>query len=66
MVQSIVISRGEAVIVSGGLRCNALRVGTLNRPCNKLLAKINDLGQIAGSFRCDRCKAEITVQISKS
>jgi len=65
MVQSVIISKGAAVIVNGGLRCNTLRVGT-NRTCNKLLAKINDLGQIAGSFRCDRCKAEITVQISKS
>ena len=66
MVQPVIISRGKAVVVNGGLRCNAPRVGDPSRTCNKLLAKTNTLGQIAGNFRCDRCKSEVEVQISRA
>ena len=63
--QQVIISRGAAVISNGGLRCNAPRVGDLSRTCNKLLAKANMLGQIAGCFRCDRCKSEVEVQVAR-
>lgn len=65
MVQPIIISRGQAVVRNGGLRCNAPRVGDPSRTCNKLLAKINTSGQIAGNFRCDRCKSEVEVLIAR-
>ncbi len=65
MVQQVIISRGTAVVKNGGLRCNAPRVGDPSRTCNKLLAKINTAGQIAGNFRCDRCKSEVEVLLDR-
>jgi phage FluMu protein Com len=63
-VQQVVISRGKAVISNGGLRCNnALIVGGRSRTCNKLLVKANASGQIAGCFRCDKCKGEVEVHV---
>jgi transcription initiation factor IIE alpha subunit len=65
MVQTIV-SRGKAVITADGLRCNAPRVADSSRICNKLLVKANQLGQIAGNFRCDRCKSEVEVRVVRA
>jgi hypothetical protein len=65
MVQPFVVTRGAAVLKGDGLRCAASRVGDPSQICNKLLAKVNDLKQIAGNFRCDRCKSEIEIQIIK-
>jgi phage FluMu protein Com len=47
-----------------GLRCNTPRAKTPGENCNKLLAKTNSLGQIAGHFRCDRCKSEVEVRVA--
>jgi hypothetical protein len=66
MVQPFIVSKGTAIVKSDGLRCNAQRVGDeKNRTCNKLIAKVNALGQIAGSFRCDRCKQDIEISMPK-
>ena len=53
------ITMGQAVIKPEGLRCQATREGHFT--CNKLLAKKNAYGQIAGNFRCERCHQEIEV-----
>jgi phage FluMu protein Com len=58
MVQTIIVS-GKAVVTFDGLRCNSPRKDDASKSCNKLLAKANSSGQIAGHFRCDRCKAEV-------
>lgn len=62
MVQTIITS-GKAIVTSDGLRCNSPRATDASRPCNKLLAKANSSGQIAGHFRCDRCKSEVEVRV---
>lgn len=64
MVQTIITS-GKAVVVNGGLRCNSPRSVDAGKTCNKLLAKANSSGQIAGNFRCDRCKSEVEVKVSR-
>jgi phage FluMu protein Com len=60
------ITRGKAFFKDGGLRCANPRSYEVEKPCNKLLAKRNALGQVAGSFKCDRCRAEVEVEISAS
>lgn len=64
MVQTLITS-GKAVIQDGGLRCNTPRMADASKSCNKLLAKTNASGQIAGNFRCDRCKSEVEVKVSR-
>ena len=59
----LVITKGDAIVIQDGLRCQAPRVGDTTRKCNKLIAKLNSLGQIAGNFMCDRCKQEVSVQV---
>ena len=55
------IANGRAVFVGGDLRCAAPR-GDKQR-CNKLIAKVNVYGMIAGEFRCERCKEDIEVRL---
>jgi hypothetical protein len=57
------IKRGKAVLVPNGLRCQGPRVKQPDQQCNKLLVKKNTLGQVAGSFKCERCGQEIDVEI---
>jgi phage FluMu protein Com len=54
-MNQILIMKGAAVITLDGLRCGA---------CNKLLARKNTSGQIAGNFKCIRCGQMIEVDIS--
>jgi hypothetical protein len=58
------IKKGRAIIVQSGLRCQGPRVKQPDQICNKLLAKKNDIGQIAGSFRCERCGQDIVVELA--
>jgi hypothetical protein len=61
------ITRGNARITGEGLRCAAPRGGDNDdgrRVCHKLLAKKNADGQIAGNFRCERCKQEVEVKLA--
>jgi phage FluMu protein Com len=60
----IVVSEGAAKVVNDGLRCAAKRKNDPDRPCNKLLARLNAAGQIAGSFLCDRCKQIVSVEMT--
>lgn len=74
MRQQIFISKGQAVINRDGLRCaapstrpNRVKLEESNNPapqqrCNRLLAKRNTSGQIAGDFRCDRCGQNVEVR----
>ena len=55
------ITKGKAIIKPEGLRCQASRAD--DWICNKLLAKKNADGQIAGNFRCERCRQEIEVRL---
>ena len=55
------ITKGKAVIKPEGLRCQAPLAGSWT--CNKLLVKKNEEGQIAGNFRCERCRQEIEVRL---
>jgi hypothetical protein len=58
------VSNGKAVFISDELRCQAPRAETRgDGVCNKLIAKFNRLHQIAGQFRCERCKQEIEVRM---
>jgi phage FluMu protein Com len=56
------ITKGSAAIKPEGLRCQASRGDSWT--CNKLLAKKNAEGQIAGSFRCERCHQDIEVLLA--
>jgi len=58
------ITRGKAVIQGDSLRCAAARINDPRRQCNKLLAKKNEQGQIAGDFRCERCHQQIQVKLA--
>jgi hypothetical protein len=61
------VSSGKAVFISDELRCQAARAGQRgDGVCNKLIAKFNRLHQIAGDFRCERCKQEIEVRMVAS
>jgi hypothetical protein len=57
------VSKGKALITAEGLRCGAPRANDPDRRCNKQLAKRNAAGQIAGNFRCERCKQEIEIKL---
>jgi hypothetical protein len=57
------ITKGKAVITPDGLRCRAPRDKDPARTCNKLIVKKNPVGQIAGSFLCERCDELIDVEI---
>lgn len=57
------ITKGKALITPEGLRCGASRTNDQDRRCNKLLAKKNAANQIAGNFRCERCRQEIEVKL---
>jgi len=56
------ISKGKAILLGDELRCNRLREDS-SKICRKLIAKVNRFGQIAGDFRCERCKEEIEVRL---
>ncbi len=57
------ITKGKARIHPEGLRCAAPRDNDPARDCNKLIAKRNDAGQIAGNFLCERCRQVIEVKL---
>lgn len=57
------IKRGKASIAPEGLRCQGPRLKQPDKLCNKLLVMKNSLGQVAGSFKCERCSQEIDVEI---
>ena len=59
----IVISKGKAIIAGNDLRCAAPRVSDTKRICNKLLTKRNDMGQVAGAFKCERCNQIVEVKL---
>lgn len=58
------VTKGKAWVTEEGLRCAAPREDSPELICHKLLAKKNEAGQIAGNFRCKRCKQEIEVTLS--
>lgn len=58
------IKKGKAILVPTGLRCQGPRLKQPDQVCNKLLVKKNSLGQVAGSFKCERCGQEIEVEIA--
>lgn len=58
------ITKGKAIIQGDSLRCAAPRANDSRRQCNKLLAKKNESGQIAGNFRCERCHQAIEVKLA--
>ncbi len=58
------VTKGKARITDEGLRCAAPRSDNPEWVCHKLLAKKNSGGQIAGNFRCERCKQEIEVKLA--
>lgn len=55
------VSKGQAHFYPEGLRCAAPRPDKPGAVCNKLLVKKASNGQIAGNFRCERCRQEIEV-----
>lgn len=57
------ITKGQANITSEGLRCASPREGRPGWICNKLTVKKNSEGQIAGSFKCERCDQIIEVKV---
>ena len=59
----IIVTSGAAIVRNGGLRCNAPRIGDPDRTCNKLLVKLNSVGQVAGAFMCDRCRRIAVVEL---
>jgi hypothetical protein len=63
MTNQLIISKGMAIVTPSGLRCQALRPKQPDQVCNKLIVKKNSLGQIAGSFKCERCSQEIEIQL---
>jgi hypothetical protein len=65
-MSQIVIKLGKAKVINGGLRCANFRDDKPTLLCNKQLARKNSAGQIAGSFKCDRCGAIVEVGIKIS
>jgi hypothetical protein len=55
------IRKGAAIIDHSGLRCSGMRHNNPDILCHHLLAKLNSRGDIAGSFRCPKCKQDIEV-----
>src|SRR5690349_16247384 len=64
-MNSLHIAKGKAIITADGLRCRAARVKDPSQVCNKLIVKKNSSGQLAGSFKCERCNQEIDEEIHK-
>lgn len=64
MVQTIITS-GKAVVIDGGLRCNHPRKDDLSQVCGRQLVRANASGQMAGNFRCPRCKNYVEVRTSR-
>lgn len=58
------IKKGKAILDLTGLRCRGPRLKQPDQVCNKLLVKKNALGQVAGSYKCERCSQEIEVEIA--
>jgi hypothetical protein len=56
-------TKGKGFLTPEGLRCGAPRELDPARNCNKLVVKKNKEGQIAGNFRCERCRQEIEVRM---
>ena len=63
MTLLICITKGKALIKPEGLRCGATREKEPERVCHKLICRPSTRGQIAGNFRCERCKQEIDVSM---
>ena len=58
------IVKGKAIFVGNDLRCNAPRQdGGPRAACNKLVARKNAEGQLAGNFQCERCRQAIEVKL---
>lgn len=57
------ITKGKALFVGADLRCNAPRPNGQRKTCNKLLCKKNELGQLAGNYRCERCGQSVEVSL---
>jgi hypothetical protein len=62
-MSQIVIKQGKAKVINGGLRCANFRKDKPTLLCDKQLVRKNTNGQIAGSFKCDRCGAIVEVGI---
>jgi hypothetical protein len=62
----IVITQGQAYVKGDGLRCMAPRNDQAGI-CNKLVAKKNSAGDIAGAFQCPdrRCRQLIQVETKR-
>jgi hypothetical protein len=58
------VTKGKARIVGDALRCASLRSDDERKICNKLLVKRNAQGQIAGNFKCERCRQEVEVKLA--
>jgi hypothetical protein len=59
----IFVKRGKAVLTPNGLRCQGSRPKDPTLTCNKLLVKRNSVQQVAGAFKCERCGAEIEIEL---
>lgn len=57
------IKAGRAILVPNGLRCQGPRLKQSDQICNKLLVRKNTIGQIAGSYKCERCGQLIEVEL---
>ena len=57
------VAKGKAVLAGNELRCAKPREDDPAKACNKLIAKTNKYRQIAGNFRCERCKEQIEVRL---
>jgi phage FluMu protein Com len=60
MRTNLIVYRGSAEIVEGGLRCG---IRHLDAKCGKLLARLNRNGAVSGKFKCDRCKQVLEVPL---
>jgi hypothetical protein len=65
-MSQIIIKQGKAKILNGGLRCANFRNDKPTLLCNKQLARKNSAGELAGSFKCERCGAIVEVGIRVS
>lgn len=63
-MRQMTITNGKASLTADGLRCRASRVNDEKRVCNKLLAKRNRQGLVAGNFQCERCRQPVEVEIA--
>jgi predicted RNA-binding Zn-ribbon protein involved in translation (DUF1610 family) len=65
MTLLIRITQGKAFVKDEGLRCGTVRLQNgNNRVCNRLLMKLNPLGQAAGDFKCPTCGQHVVVELA--